>query len=133
MEHNTSPIDNHQNRTRTCRIVKETNAEIKARLPCTVYVVISTDVETELGRRGIRGVGEGAAPVRGKGVHGSFLIEAPAVERARAVAQEIADGIAGGTMVDMGSQAGMIRAFMVRGRPGIATLVEVNRDDGQVS
>ena len=130
MEHITSPIDGDQNRTRTCRIIKETNAAVKACLPGAVYHVVSMDVDMELGRQGVQGAVPGSTPVRRADSHGSFVDEAPAIDRARRIARETADGLSNGRVVDLGAAHNLVHGLGVLGHPSVTTMVSVRRDDG---
>lgn len=133
MEHITSPIDNDQNRTKTCRIIKETNREVKARLPGTAYVVIQTDPDLETIRSlGGRPPSDGI-PVHAMEVHGSFTEQAPAAARARQIAEEMAGRGRNRCIQDAnGSGFGLVGSFAVVEGREIVAVIQVRRDDGQM-
>lgn len=134
MEHITSPMDNDQNRVRTCRIIKEANAEIKARLPCATFVVSSTEVDTELARSlAAFAAASDALPVVGADVHGTFIDRTPAVERARVVAQEMAGRVPNGRVVERGTMGLYEVAFAVHGYEDCLPIVIARSDSGQTA
>lgn len=133
IEHITSPIESDQNRTRTCRIIREDNAAMKARLPGTAYVVVSTYVDKELAESGVHAAVPGTAPVQEMDVHGTSPDEASAVARARVVAQGIAGQIPNSQMVERGAGNGMLYHFAVAGRDNVFPIVIVKLDNRSIS
>lgn len=135
IEHITSPINNDQNRTKTCRIARETNAEVKSRLPCVVFVVVSNDIDIELARsEAAFAAPSDAMPVVRADVHGTFIDRSSAVERAREVAQEMADGVADGRVVQRNAPSDVYEAaFAVHGYDDCLPVVYVKRDNGEAS
>lgn len=133
IEHIASPVDNDQNRTKTCRIIREQNALMKARLPGTAYVVVSTYVDKELAESGVHAAVPGTAPVQEMDVHGTFPDEGSAIERARTVAQGISGQIPNSRLIERGARNGMLCTFAVAGRDDVFPIVTVKRDDGTIS
>lgn len=128
-EHITAAMYGHPNWTKKCRIIREPNAVVKATLPGEAYVVNSTDFNTELA--------DGAVPgaVRAMDVHGTFADVDSAVERARQIAQQMAEEVEGGSMVEgPREQSGFRRTYCVRSstRSGVFIVVGVRLDTGVI-
>ncbi len=91
IEHIVSPIGNDQNKTRTCRIIKETNTAVCAHR-ARVYNVMSFDVYTDIAET-MSHIGPDdppmKLPLKDYRVHGTFIEESAAVARAREVAQAV--------------------------------------------
>lgn len=134
-EHITSQINNDPNRTKTCRVIKETNAEMKSRLPGTAYYIVSTETDEALVLQ-VRAAGgdrSTVSPVTAMGVHGTFADAAPAIDGAREVAQAIADRVDNASVQDMGPKDCFVRAFGIFADSSKLRVVGVRRDDGRIA
>lgn len=129
IQHIASPIGRDANRTKTCGIIKETNATVKASLPGIAYVVLSLAPDLELAGRGVRGPGD-SVPVLEMDVHGTFLDEAPANTRARQMATEKANAITNGRIRDLGPRDIFVKTYGVLSGSNFLEMVGVKRDSG---
>jgi hypothetical protein len=113
MLHVTSPINNDQNRTKTCRIIKGTNAEVKARLPGPAYYVASSEIDAhDIHTQ----PADGTMPCSDMTLHGTFLDEESATATARQVATGIASSLQNAQMSEldgMNQQPGLVKQFVI--------------------
>jgi hypothetical protein len=133
MLHVISPINNDQNRTKTCRILKETNAEVKARLPGPAYYVALSEVDGEFLRTQ---PAEGTTPCSDMSVHGTFLAEGDAIAKAREVADGIKRSLWNARLNEMGGmgQPGVTKQIAVFKHPAEQhgmSVVQVRYDRGR--
>ena len=131
--HIISRIDQDPARIKTCRIITEENAEIKALLPSVVFYVGSMRIDVKEGED----TPHESLPIGNARVHGTFTSKAGATSKARRVAQRIADADSDAERAfDLGEGdevPGVVRSWVVLCSKGRMHLVHVRRVDSAIA